>query len=78
MVLRHEGAHGTDADSGLVHTVCATAANVADVNMLGELLHGAEQSVHGDSAYHSKQLKADAEAAESSSTSISAGRNLGR
>lgn len=54
---------GTDADSGLVHTVCATAANVADVNMLGELLHGAEQSVHGDSAYHSKQLKADAEAA---------------
>ena len=31
--------------------------------MLGELLHGAEQSVHGDSAYHSKQLKADAEAA---------------
>ena len=54
---------GTDADSGLVHTVCATAANVADVNMLGELLHGVEQSVHGDSVYHFKQLKVDAEAA---------------
>ena len=53
---------GTDADSGLVHTVKATAANVADVNVLGELLHGAEQSLHGDSAYHSKDLKAQAKA----------------
>ena len=38
---------GTDADSGLVHTVQATAANVADVNVMGELLHGQEDSVHG-------------------------------
>jgi IS5 family transposase len=53
---------GTDTDSGLVHTLCATAANVADVNMLGELLHGEEDSVHGDSAYHSKALKDQAEA----------------
>jgi len=53
---------GTDTDSGLVHTVCATAANVADVNMLGELLHGDEDSLHADSAYHSKALKAAAEA----------------
>jgi IS5 family transposase len=51
---------GTDADSGLVHTLQATAANVADVNVLGELLHGAEQSLHGDSAYHSQELKAQA------------------
>ena len=43
-------------------TVCATAANVADVNMLGELLHGDEDSLHADSAYHSKALKAAAEA----------------
>jgi IS5 family transposase len=53
---------GTDADSGLVHTVKGTAANVADVNVLGELLHGGEESLHGDSAYHSKELKAHAEA----------------
>jgi transposase, IS5 family len=53
---------GTDTDSGLVHTVRATSANVADVNVLGELLHGAEESLHGDSAYHSKELKAQAEA----------------
>jgi len=53
---------GTDADSALVHTVTATAANEADVNVMGELLHGNEDSVHGDSAYHSKELKAQAEA----------------
>jgi IS5 family transposase len=40
----------------------ATAANVADINMLGELLHGDEESLHADTAYHSKALKADAEA----------------
>ena len=54
---------GTDTDSGLVHTLQATAANVADVNVLGELLHGVEESLHGDSAYHSQELQAQAEAA---------------
>lgn len=52
---------GTDADSGLVHTLQATSANVADVNVLGELLHGTEESLHADSAYHSKELQALAE-----------------
>jgi IS5 family transposase len=54
---------GADTDSGLVHTLQATAANVADVNVLGELLHGVEESLHGDSAYHSQELQAQAEAA---------------
>jgi IS5 family transposase len=54
---------GTDTDSGLVHTVIATSANVADGNMLGELLHGQEQSLHAASAYHCKALKEAAEAA---------------
>ena len=53
---------GVDTDSGLVHTLTGTGANVADVNALGELLHGGEQSLHGDSAYHSKELKAHAAA----------------
>jgi transposase, IS5 family len=53
---------GTDTDSGLVHTVSATAANVADINVLGELLHGGEASLHADTAYQSKVLRADAEA----------------
>jgi IS5 family transposase len=51
-----------DDGFGLVHTVCATSANVADVNVFGELLHGAEERVHGDSAYHSKAHQAQAEA----------------
>jgi len=53
---------GVDDGFGLVHTVRATSANVADVNVFGELLHGGEERVHGDSAYHSKELKARAEA----------------
>lgn len=53
---------GVDTESGLVHTVVGTAANVADINVLGELLHGNEESLHGDSAYHSKELKVQAEA----------------
>ena len=53
---------GVDDGFGLVHTVRATIANVADVNVFVELLHGGEERVHGDSAYHSKELKARAEA----------------
>jgi len=53
---------GVDDGFGLVHTVRATSANVADVNVMGELLHGGEERVHGDSAYHSKELQAQAEA----------------
>ena len=53
---------GVDDGFGLVHTVRATSADVADVNVFGELLHGGEERVHGDSAYHSKELKARAEA----------------
>ena len=47
---------GTDAAHGLVHTVVCTAANVHDASVLGELLHGAEDTVYGDSAYNSKEL----------------------
>jgi IS5 family transposase len=42
---------GSDADSGLVHTVEGTAANVADVTVAHELLHGEETEVYGDSGY---------------------------
>lgn len=40
-----------DADSGLVHTVTATAANEADVEQVGDLLHGKEEQVWADSGY---------------------------
>ena len=42
---------GVDRDSGLVHTVKVTAANVHDVNVTAELLTGEEETVHGDSGY---------------------------
>jgi len=42
---------GVDAETRLVHSVAATAANVADCKMLPELLHGNETAVWGDQAY---------------------------
>ena len=42
---------GVDAQSGLVHTVAGTAANVNDLNMAGVLLHGDEAAAFGDAGY---------------------------
>jgi IS5 family transposase len=42
---------GVDAETKLVHSVAASAANVADVKMLPALLHGNETAVWGDQAY---------------------------
>jgi IS5 family transposase len=36
---------GADAESGLVHHVHGTAANLADVTQVAELLHGEENAV---------------------------------
>ena len=42
---------GVDAESGLVHTVIGTAANVNDVTQAGALLHGEETAAFGDAGY---------------------------
>ncbi len=42
---------GVDADSGLVHTVVGTAANVNDVTQAHALVHGEETDVFADSGY---------------------------
>ena len=42
---------GVDVESGLVHTVTTTAANVADVVEIGKLLHGKEKTVYADAGY---------------------------
>lgn len=42
---------GVDKKSKLIHSVAATPANVADGNLIGELLHGKETYVWGDAAY---------------------------
>ncbi|EKC43671.1 transposase, IS4 family protein, partial [human gut metagenome] len=51
---------GVDADSGLVHTVETTSANVHDSNMVVELLQGTEEDVYGDSGYLGAEKKDDA------------------
>ena len=52
---------GVDADSGLVHTVTTTAANEADVEQVGDLLHGKEEQVWADSGYRGAQSRIDRE-----------------
>ncbi|MDP0977430.1 transposase, partial [Klebsiella pneumoniae] len=42
---------GADADSGLVHSVIGTAANVNDVTQAARLLHGQESDAWGDAGY---------------------------
>ena len=42
---------GVDAQSGLVHTVIGTPANVSDVTKAHELLHGEESMAFGDAGY---------------------------
>jgi len=54
---------GTDEGSGVVLTVVATAANVHDSTVLGELLHGGEDALIADSAYQSQEAEQMAQAA---------------
>ena len=42
---------------GIVHTVRATAASVADITQLPDLLHGQEREVFGDQAYGRKTIE---------------------
>jgi IS5 family transposase len=42
---------GIDKDSGLIHSVVTTAANVHDLSTAAELLHGDEHVVYGDPGY---------------------------
>ena len=42
---------GVDAESGIVHTVVGTAANVADITQAAEVLHGEEKTVYLDKGY---------------------------
>jgi transposase, IS5 family len=53
---------GVDADSGLVHTVRGTAANVNDVVEANSLLHGQESDAFGDAGYQGASKRPDAKA----------------
>jgi IS5 family transposase len=51
---------GVDKDSGLVHTLRVTSANVHDVTMTSKLLTGEETVVYGDSGYLGAEKRDDA------------------
>jgi IS5 family transposase len=49
---------GVDECTGQVHSVVSTAANVADVTEVGNLLHGKERHVFGDAGYIGAEKRA--------------------
>jgi len=50
---------GVDADSGLVHTVVGTSANVNDVTRAHALVHGEESDVFADAGYQGVDKRED-------------------
>ena len=52
---------GVDAESGLVHTVIGTAANVNDVTQAGALLHGEETAAFADAGYRGVNKRREAQ-----------------
>lgn len=55
-----KGHIGVDSQSGLVHTVIGTAANISDINVAGALLHGEEHAAFGDAGYQGVHKRAEA------------------
>ena len=51
VVFRDESPYRVDKDSGLIHSVVTTAANVHDLTPAAELLHGDEEVIYGDAGY---------------------------
>jgi IS5 family transposase len=50
---------GVDAQSGLVHSVAGTAANVADIAQTHALLHGEEKEAYADAGYLGVEKRAE-------------------
>ncbi len=53
---------GVDAESGLVHSVIGTAANVGDITQAAALLHGQETDVFADAGYQGIAKRDEAKA----------------
>ncbi len=52
---------GADEESGLVHSVVVTAANVADITQVDQLLHGEENVVCADAGYTGVEKRSEHE-----------------
>jgi IS5 family transposase len=50
---------GVDKDSGLIHSVENTSANVHDITRAAQLLHGEEEVVYGDAGYQGIEKRAE-------------------
>ena len=55
---------GVDDESGLVHSVVGTAANVADITQVDKLLHGEENMVGADAGYTGVEKRPEHEGRE--------------
>lgn len=55
---------GVDDESGLVHSVVGTAANVADITQVDKLLHGDENMVGADAGYTGVEKRPEHEGRE--------------
>jgi IS5 family transposase len=53
---------GVDAQSGLVHTVIGTSANVHDITAAEALLQGGETDVYADAGYQGIEKRCEADA----------------
>ncbi len=51
---------GVDEESGIVHHIKVTSANVHDVTVVPDLLYGEEERVHGDSGYTGAEKRDEA------------------
>ena len=51
--------NGVDKDTGLIHSVETTAANVHDITKAADLLHGEEKVVYADAGYRGIEKRAE-------------------
>ena len=65
---------GVDSQNKLIHSVMVTSAGVHDSQVLGDLLHGDERRVYGDSAYTGQRNQLNMQAPEAKDFTHKRGR----
>jgi transposase, IS5 family len=65
---------GVDSQNKLIHSVVVTSANIHDSQVLGDLLHGDERRVYGDSAYTGQKVQLNKNAPEAKDFTHKRGR----
>lgn len=65
---------GVDSQNKLIHSVVVTSANIHDSQVLGDLFHGDERRVYGDSAYTGQKSQVKESAPEAKDFTHKRGR----